>query len=108
MKDDILRTKELYKQLITILGEKIDNETVFIIKQLEMGLELIDEYMDNQHTESAAEQIHQQLCEIYINITRPRVGLSDYFIWKDDYEKRMEANERLDSIKDNLNTLFKC
>ncbi|MRX74445.1 hypothetical protein GJU40_20260 [Bacillus lacus] len=108
MKKDILQTKELYKQLMTILNKESDNEVNYIINQLENGLKLIDEYIYNQPEEkNDLNQLYLQLTEIYKNINQPRVGLSDYFIWKDDYDERMKANESLDSIKDSLYKLFK-
>ena len=72
-----------------------------------MGLQLIDEYADNHSDEDDMKLLYMKLVRIYTDINQPRVGLSDYFIWRDDYEERVKANESLDAIKDNLLRLFK-
>ncbi|MCY9139459.1 hypothetical protein [Peribacillus frigoritolerans] len=48
-----------------------------------------------------------ELSSIYREIDKPRVGLSDYFIWDDNYDKRIVANNELDGIKDILLKEFK-
>ncbi|MRX74236.1 hypothetical protein GJU40_19115 [Bacillus lacus] len=106
MKMEILQIKELYKQLITILNKESDNEVNDLIKQLAMGLTLIDECFYNHPEETNLNQLYLQLTEIYKNINQPRVGLSDYFIWRDDYGERIKANECLDFIKASLHKVF--
>lgn len=48
-----------------------------------------------------------ELSSIYREIDKPRVGLSDYFFWDDDYDKRIVVNNELDGIKDILLKEFK-
>lgn len=104
---DIQRLRVLYQELRNILEiESDDNEAMYITNQLESGLSLIDECLNNTYTDKDLKQLYSKLNEIYIKINQPRVGLSDFFIWRDNNEERLKANDCLDSIKDNLLFLF--
>jgi hypothetical protein len=100
------QTKELYLQLKSILIKENDREAQNIIDQIEAGLRIIDEFEDSNINEDDLISLYKDLERVYININQPHVGLSDYFIWKDDYEERIKANKDLDYIKDSLHKLF--
>ncbi|HEY4553682.1 MAG TPA: hypothetical protein VIG80_10845 [Bacillaceae bacterium] len=55
--------------------------------------------MDSEFDEKA---VWDTLREMYRSLNHPRVGLSNFYIWRDDFEERLEANEQLDRIKDKL------
>ncbi|MFJ8234994.1 hypothetical protein ACIQ34_04505 [Ureibacillus sp. NPDC094379] len=107
MLKEIEQLKVLFQQLKSILEKENDNETLYIRNQLELGLHLIDESLHSNYENKDLEQLFSKLKEIYTNINQPRVGLSDYFIWKDDYDERLEVNNDLDTIKENLSLLFR-
>ncbi|WP_078577825.1 hypothetical protein [Salipaludibacillus agaradhaerens] len=86
------KDKEIYRQLITILEKEDDNEAQFIIKQLESSIKSIDEFIDGKARRDNLEQLYDRLINIYKKINHPHIGLSDYFIWKGDYNERMRAN----------------
>jgi hypothetical protein len=104
--DIVQQTKELYLQLKLILKNENEKEAQNIINQLEVGLRIIEEFEGDTYGGELSE-LYKDLERIYININQPHIGLSDYFIWKDDYEERIKANEDLDTIKDSLHKLFK-
>ena len=101
----IQQTKELYLQLKLILKNENDREAQNIVNQLEVGLRIIGEFEGGIYGGDLS-GLYKDLERNYININQPHVGLSDYFIWKDDYEERIKANEDLDTIKDSLHELF--
>ncbi|MBM7608878.1 hypothetical protein JOD29_002144 [Lysinibacillus composti] len=106
MLKDIEKLTVLFQQLKSILEKENDSETLYIRNQLELGLHLIDEVLNSNNENKELEQLFSKLKEIYANINQPRVGLSDYFIWKDDYDERIEVNNDLDTIKESLTLIF--
>ena len=74
---------------------------------MKLGLLLIDESLDNPDENKDYKQLFSKLEEIYIKINQPRVGLSDYFIWKDTNEERVKENDGLDTIKEKLALIFR-
>jgi hypothetical protein len=69
-------------------------------------LRIIQGFEDSNNEEQDLSSLNKDLERLYIIINQPHVGLSDYFIWKDDYEERIKENEDLDTIKDRLRNLF--
>lgn len=105
---DIEQLRVLFQELKRILEKENDNETLYITNQLELGLLLIDECLNsNTYENEDLKQLYSKLEEIYIKINQPRVGLSDYFIWRDNYEERVKENNGLDTIKKNLSLIFR-
>lgn len=104
---DVEHIKDIFQELKRILEKENDNETVYIINQLKLGLLLIDECLNSSDENKDNKQLFSKLDEIYIKIYQPRVGLSDYFIWRDSYEERIKVNNELDTIKKNLTLIFK-
>lgn len=104
---DIEQLRILFQELKRILEKENDNETLYIINQLELGLLLIDECLNGTYESEDLKQLFSKLEEIYIKINQPRVGLSDYFIWRDNYEERLKVNNGLDKIKKNLTLIFR-
>jgi len=106
----IYQTKELYQLLLNILKDDSDDQAMFIKSQLELGIDQIDEYYKYQFNNSEPNRTQELLKNLerrYIEINQPRIGLSDYYIWKDDHDERMKANETLDEIKEKLLKLFR-
>ena len=104
---DIEQLRILFQELKRILEKENDNETLYIIHQLELGLLLIDECLNCTYENEDLKQLFSKLEEIYIKINQPRVGLSDYFIWRDNYEERLKVNNGLDKIKKDLTLIFR-
>ncbi|MFJ5562447.1 hypothetical protein [Lysinibacillus xylanilyticus] len=104
---DIEQLRILFQELKRILEKENDNETLYIINQLKLGLLLIDECLNGTYENEDLKQLFSKLEEIFIKINQPRVGLSDYFIWRDNYEERLKVNNGLDKIKKNLTLIFR-
>lgn len=104
---DIEQLRILFQELKRILEKENDNETLYIINQLKLGLLLIDECLNDTYENEDLKQLFSKLEEIFLKINQPRVGLSDYFIWRDSYEERLKVNNVLDKIKKNLTLIFR-
>lgn len=107
MLTDIEQLRTLFKELKRILEKENDNETLYIIDQSELSLHLIDDCLKSTYKNEDLKQLFNKLEEIYTKINQPRVGLSDYFIWRDNYEERIKVNNELDAIKRNLTLVFR-
>jgi len=106
MNRKIIKLKDWLQQLLMELKIEVSNDNFFIINQVEYSLVLINEYLCNLNKNNDEKQLLDQLREIYKGINHTRVGLSDYFIWRDDFDERVKANKSLDEIKKNLNKLL--
>ncbi|MGM9544464.1 MAG: hypothetical protein ACI3T9_05720 [Romboutsia timonensis] len=104
---DIEQLRFLFQELKRILEKENDNETLYIINQSKLGLLLIDECLNSTYENKDLKQLLSKLEEIYTKINQPRLGLSDYFIWRDNYEERVKVNNDLDTIKQNLTLIFR-
>lgn len=96
---DIERLKFLFLELEIILKKENDDETLYIINQTNLSVLLINECLNNSYTNKDLLKLLIKLKKIYAEINQPRIGLSDYFIWRDNYEERINANKDLDTIK---------
>ena len=103
---DLKHLRVLFKELIDILEKENDRDTLYIIHQLGLGLHLINQCLNSSYENDDLIDLYSKLEEIYARINQPRVGLSDYYIWKENYEERIKANMRLDIIKEGLSSIF--
>ncbi|WP_397537135.1 hypothetical protein [Rummeliibacillus pycnus] len=106
MISDLKKLRVLFKELIDILEKENDREILYIINQLELGLHLINECLNSSYENNDLKELNSKLKEIYKKINQPQVGLSDFFIWRDNDEERLKANMSLDTIKENLSLIF--
>jgi len=106
MNSKIIRIKDLLQQLFLELKNEESNDNSFIINQVEYSLVLINKYLCNLNKNNDEKQLFDQLREIYKGMNHPRVGLSDYFIWRNDFDERVKANKSLDEIKKSLYKLL--
>lgn len=109
MKQELNEIKEQYKNLLSILNnDENDHNIQYLKTKIKKSIDLINNYLATSSDPNQYQNdVQTELTRIYKDINRPRVGLSDYFIWDDDYEKRVEANKELDDIKDALFYHFK-
>lgn len=102
MNSKIIKLNDLLQQLLVELKNEESNDNSFIINQVTYSLVLINDYLCNLNENKDEKQLFDQLREIYKGINHPRVGLSDYFIWREDFGERVKVNKSLDEIKENL------
>jgi hypothetical protein len=104
MHDKLKSTKDTYVRLKELLSLQKDSELCYIIQQIQYSIDLIDDYSTQKNV--SYEEIFTQLDYIYRSISKPRVGLTDYFIWNDDFNERCKANKELDKLKKILSRCF--
>ncbi|WCN36393.1 hypothetical protein [Aneurinibacillus uraniidurans] len=93
---------DLYNRLLKIIKAENDQELQYIISQVEISIRLVDDCLKETRDVKQYNELMLELGAIYKSINTPRVGLSDYFIWCDNYDERLEVNESLDRVKNGL------
>ncbi|MDQ0880788.1 hypothetical protein QFZ73_001799 [Peribacillus sp. V2I11] len=102
----LLVIKDAYVRLVKILTKE-KNDIEYALRKAKASIELIDVYLLDCKSAEQYRKTMMELSSIYHDINKPRVGLSDYFIWDDNYDKRIVANNELDGIKGILLKEFK-
>lgn len=98
--------RKLYTDLILILESQKDDEISVILASAKESLSIIDDYLNQTGNPKTDSETRSKLTFLYKTINQPRVGLSDYFIWRDLYDDRVQANQPLDEVKSKLNDFF--
>lgn len=84
--------KQLFKELLTILEENGDSSYNSQMKILKRILKIIDGDGDD------LDKFTQVACE-YKRLFFPKSGLSEFYVWKDDFAERKKINDTLKTIK---------
>jgi hypothetical protein len=72
--------------------------------ELKNNIIMIDETLKNDAADLKATFL--EIGRSYQSMYPPRGGLTDFFVWRDDFEERRKANQPLDQIKENLKNIF--
>jgi hypothetical protein len=106
LEQTLLVIKDAYVRLVKILTKE-KNDIEYILRKAKASIELIDVCLLDCESAEQYRKTMMELSSIYRDINKPRVGLSEYFIWDDNYDKRIVANNELDGIKGILLKEFK-
>lgn len=97
---DYKEIKVLFMKLLNFLNQygegKLNNQK----KIIERIISLIS-------CENVDESVILEVQREYLNLYPARGGLSDFYIWVDDYQQRQLLNEPLDTIRKRLWEIFK-
>jgi hypothetical protein len=102
--NDLSRVREFFKALLDILETEGDYEIDYAQNELKNNISLIDEALKNDAADLRA--IFSEIRRSYQSMYPPHGGLTDFFVWRDDFEERRKANQPLDQIKENLKDIF--
>lgn len=100
--DNIYELKQLFEELLFIVdkyGDSTINNQKKIINRIIGKIDSIDI--------SNFEEEFMEIQRDYKNLYPARGGLSDFYIWKDDFNERQKLNEPLSKIGDRLWELLK-
>ncbi len=92
--------KQLFKELLMIVqqyGDSSYNVQKGILKEI---LNIIEE--DDTDIDKISQIKHE-----YYNLFFPKSPLSEFYIWRDDFDERKKLNEPLEDIKHRLWELLK-
>lgn len=100
------RVKELFEKLLFILETEGDNEVNYAKSELSKNIRLLEEVLSNNSDLADAQEVLDNIKMSFKSMYPPRGGLSDFFVWREDYEERFKANKDLDNIQSELREIF--
>lgn len=88
-----------YRKLLSIIEKhgkgEIDSQ-INTVKDIIDYIKVIDyEIVESENYMRAIKKMHE-------NLFPPRGGLSDFFIWSNDYDERIQLNEPLDKVREEI------
>lgn len=99
-KSKLHKVLKLLDSLVDILKKNYTKEISFTLQELKYCIKVLNE-SNNLERRDIQESI-DEVIYIYIRLFPPRGGLSDFFIWKENYSERIKVNEDLENIKKEL------
>lgn len=104
IKENLMKVRDLFKALLDILEAEGDFEINYARNELGTNIILIDAALNDD-----AADLTETFAEIkrsYQSMYPSHGGLTDFFIWRDDFAQRQKANQPLDKIKEELNAIL--
>lgn len=102
----LIRVKELFQQLLFILEREGDFEVNYAKDELAKNIRMLDGVINNMVDVAEAQEVLGQIKTSYMSMYPPRGGLSEFFIWRADFEERINANKDLDNIQNELKKIL--
>lgn len=100
------RVKELFQQLLLILETEGDDEVNYAKNELAQNIRVLEGVLSNNFDGIGAEEVLDEVKTRFKRMYPPRGGLSDFFVWREDYEERLKANKYLDDIQSELREIL--
>jgi hypothetical protein len=94
------RILELLKGLLEILEKEGKGEVNFAVKELRYVTDLLTNCIGDEG--NCDEKTLEEVKSIYKSLYPPHGGLTDFFIWREDFDERKKLNDFLDKISDEL------
>lgn len=99
------KLQDLFSELSLVLVANRRENIDYHISEIKYVVKILNECQKNNYTDS--NNVINEIKSIYKNLYPARGGLSDFFIWKADFDERVKANEPLDRIGDELWKILK-
>ena len=99
-KEFIDRLKYLYSDLLKIMETNNDGQINYQINKVKYIIGELSECITSNYINS--DDIITEIKSIHKSLYTPRGGLAEFYIWKNDVDELVKANEPLDRIKDEL------
>lgn len=103
-KNIIDKSLSLFNDLSKILDENKTDDIQYQISEVKYIINLLTECKSKQYDNF--EKIIEEVSQAYKRLYPARGGLTEFFIWKSDFDERVKANENLDKISDELWQIF--
>ncbi|MBC1357529.1 hypothetical protein [Listeria booriae] len=98
---DLKKLKVLFPELLLFL-EKHGNAG---IRPQILTIKTIIDYMNNSDDGTKMKIMH--VAKLHRSLYPPREGLSDFFIWDNDFQTRKQLNKPLDKVRDDIWAVLK-
>ncbi len=103
-KDDLTRVIGLFRKLLIILETEGGREVNYAKKELQRNVLMIEEVLSNRTVDF--DKVFDEVKASYHSMYPPHGGLTDFFVWRDDFEERVKANQPLDNVKNELKEIL--
>jgi hypothetical protein len=97
---------EKYKELLKILKTEGDESVSFAKDKLKRDIMNIEETLAGNISQTDFNEILHLVKANYSRMYPVRGGLTEFFVWRDDFDERMKANKLLNEIKAELKDIF--
>jgi hypothetical protein len=106
---DLARLSDLYQSLINLINsEGSNNQTSYALLVLDRGIGTIEDALDLKNERTLLlETTLRELCKDYKSMYPPHGGFTEYFIWRENFEERVAANQKLSAIKEEISQIFR-
>ncbi|HNX59449.1 MAG TPA: hypothetical protein PKK43_10150 [Spirochaetota bacterium] len=101
---ELERVESLLKELLEIIRKEGGSDQSYAAGELERCVEMIERARDDQTVDR--KEVFARVRESYKSMFPPRGGLTDFFVWREDFNERLVANRRLDAVKAELDDEF--
>ncbi|WP_139254618.1 hypothetical protein [Bacillus sp. NH11B] len=99
------KLEKLFSELGVILEGNKKGDIDYQISEVRYVINILNECQNNNYINF--DDVINEIKLTYSNLYPPRGGLSDFFIWKADFNERVRANEPLGRIGDELGEMLK-
>ncbi|NLD47271.1 MAG: hypothetical protein GX660_08730 [Clostridiaceae bacterium] len=104
-KADLEKLNSLFKKLLLIIESEGDSETKYATGVLKNIVVVVEDVLKTPVIADLNE-IFSEIMERYKSLYPPRGGLTEFFIWREDFDERVKANKPLDDIKEDIKSII--
>jgi|GEM_PF-3595830 len=98
---NLVELKELFITLLAVVDNSADSDALKWRDSIAEALAIIEDEARGYDSQFAAIQ------EIHEELYREKTGISDLYIWKNNFQERTETNAVLEQVKQRLAEIFK-
>ncbi|HEX9060220.1 MAG TPA: hypothetical protein VF941_08560 [Clostridia bacterium] len=102
---DLENLNKLFKELYSILLNEGDSETNYAKGTLANMIKVITDILNSPDSINLKE-VFDEIIERYKGLYPPRGGLTEFFIWRDNFDDRVKANKPLNDIKEAIKSII--
>ena len=96
----------LYKQFLLVLEKEGDDQVHYAINIIHDDLEQLEGFIKLNVDEKINIELFNKIKENYESLYPPRGGLTEFFIWREDFDERFTENEKLNNLKKEIDDIF--
>lgn len=101
------KVKVLFYDFLKILQVEGDNNVSYAKNELSVNIKKIEYALSNVDSPNMdVNLIFNEVQNSYKSMYPPHGGLTEFFIWREDFDERVKANEPLDKIKEELRKIL--
>lgn len=100
----IINLIKLFKGMYAIIASNPNNDINYGMRTIKNMVQYLEMELTNDTI--GYEELVSEIARKYKSMFPPRVGLSEFYIWDDNYEIRYQANHEYDQIKSQIEAIL--